>query len=340
MISLYTRIKRLFPNSLKHTIKQWLGLVRQHLPVQTAPPDLIAAYEEAKPLEHNIVQNFSITPPNGDLSITTSALTKQDFFETEFFQYWYSQLIYNNSEHKPEEFFYHRKIWEHIYIIQALYERNYLVHNKRGLGFAVGLEPLSALFAKLGCRIIATDLNTDEADKLGWVQTDQHSNNNWLVLNRGNICPSDLFTERVSFRHVDMNTIPEDLTDFDFCWSSCAFEHLGSIEKGLAFVINSMKTLKPGGIAIHTTEYNLSSEVQTIDNNPSLVIFRKCDILELVQELTLRGHSVLPLDFSTGNGIVDKFIDLPPYFRKKMHLKLWLTGYVITSIGLIIRKAE
>jgi 2-polyprenyl-3-methyl-5-hydroxy-6-metoxy-1,4-benzoquinol methylase len=234
--------------------------------------------------------------------------------------------------------FYHRKIWEHIYIVQALYERNYLSSNKRGLGFAVGLEPLSALFAKFGCQIVATDLNVNDA--LGWLQTNQHSNNNLLALNRNGICPSELFTERVSFRNVDMNAIPDDLTDFDFCWSSCAFEHLGSIEKGLTFVLNAMKTLKPGGIAIHTTEYNLQSDEQTIDNSPAFVIFRKQDILKLVQELTTRGHSVLPLDFSAGDGVVDKFVDLPPYFRKKMHLKLWLEGYVSTSIGLIIRKKD
>ena len=48
-------------------------------------------------------------------------------------------------------------------------------------------------------------------------------------------------TRRVSFRAVDMNTIAADLTDFDFCWSSCCFEHLGSIDHGLQFIHNTMR---------------------------------------------------------------------------------------------------
>jgi hypothetical protein len=306
--------------------------------LRNIPLDLLTAFDETEVLTYNFTQESSILPPNGELSIKTSARVKQKFFETSFFRYWYDQLKYINFEGKPDDVFYHRKIWEHVYIVQALYERNYLSSNKRGLGFAVGLEPLPALFAKFGCQIVATDLNVNDA--LGWLQANQHSNNNLLALNHSGICPSELFAERVSFRNVDMNAIPDDLTDFDFCWSSCAFEHLGSIEKGLTFVLNAMKTLKPGGIAIHTTEYNLQSDEQTIDNSPAFVLFRKQDILKLVQELTTRGHSVLPLDFSAGDGVVDKFVDLPPYFRKKMHLKLWLEGYVSTSIGLIIRKKD
>jgi SAM-dependent methyltransferase len=287
MTSFYTYIKKLFPNSLKHIIKQWLGLVQPQNTLQKIPSELLDVYDKMEPhTPHNFVQESFVVPVINDLLITKSSLTKQDFFETSFFKYWYTQLNYINTEHKPDEVFYHRKIWEHIYIIQALYERNNLTNNKCGLGFAVGLEPLPALFAKLGCQIIATDLRTDEADKLGWVQSEQHSNNDLSALNRNNICPPDQFNKQVSFRNVDMNIIPDDLTNFDFCWSSCAFEHLGSIEKGLKFVTNAMKTLKPGGIAIHTTEYNLSSDTQTIDNNPSFVIFRKQDILRLVQELT------------------------------------------------------
>jgi hypothetical protein len=334
MRSFYTYIKKLFPNSLKHAIKQWLGLVRP----QIIPLELLTEYNKTEPLIHNFVREPLIVPSIGDLLITTSTLTKQSFFETDFFRYWYSQLNYIDTEHKVNHVFYQRKIWEYVYIIQALYERNYLVSNKRGLGFAVGVEPLPALFAKLGCQIVATDLDANKAT--GWIQSKQHSNNDISALNNNNICPTDQFNEHVLFRNVDMNAIPEDLTDFDFCWSSCSFEHLGSIEKGLAFVTNAMKTLKSGGIAIHTTEYNLSSDKQTIDNNPNFVIFRRQDILKLINELTAQGHSVLPLDLSLGNGIVDQFVDLPPYFRKNMHLKLWLENYIATSIGLIIRKAE
>ena len=54
----------------------------------------------------------------------------------------------------------HRKIWEFCFIAQALDERGMLARGRRGLGFAVGTEPLPAMFASRGCAIVATDLAT------------------------------------------------------------------------------------------------------------------------------------------------------------------------------------
>jgi len=67
------------------------------------------------------------------------------------------------------------------------------------------------------------------------------------------ICPANIFKKNVEYRSVDMNDIPSDLKNYDFTWSACAFEHLGSIDSGLEFVCNQMKTLKNGGWAIHTS---------------------------------------------------------------------------------------
>lgn len=43
-----------------------------------------------------------------------------------------------------------RKIWEWCYVAEALSERGMLLPGRRGLGFAVGQEPLVALFASAG----------------------------------------------------------------------------------------------------------------------------------------------------------------------------------------------
>jgi 2-polyprenyl-3-methyl-5-hydroxy-6-metoxy-1,4-benzoquinol methylase len=67
------------------------------------------------------------------------------------------------------------------------------------------------------------------------------------------------FKARVSYRTLDMNFIPDDLHGkFDFVWSTCSVEHVGSILLGQRFIINTLNLLKPGGIAIHTVEFNLS----------------------------------------------------------------------------------
>lgn len=133
-----------------------------------------------------------------------------------------------------------------------------------------------------------------------------------------------------------MNHIPESLTDFDFCWSACALEHLGSIEKGLAFIERTVSCLKPGGWAIHTTEFNLSSNTHTVDHLDT-VLFRKQDLDELALRLTAQGHKVAPLNYDPGDGIIDRYIDVAPY-RDVPHLKIALAGYAATSIGIIVQR--
>jgi hypothetical protein len=110
---------------------------------------------------------------------------------------------------------------------------------------------------------------------------------------------------------------------------------LGSIEHGIRFFQNSLKTLKPGGIAVHTTEFNLSSNDDTFES-PSLCFFRRRDIENLLSRLVDDGHEVFPINFHPGSGALDTYVDLPPYALP--HLKLEVAKFVATSIGLAVRK--
>jgi hypothetical protein len=204
----------------------------------------------------------------------------------------------------------------------------------RGLGFGVGPEPLAALFASFGCDIVATDLQQEAARRTGWVDTQQHAGG-LAILNQYAICKPSSFQQLVNFRYVDMNAIPSDLRGFDFTWSSCSFEHLGSIKKGLQFLENQMACLRPGGIAVHTTEFNVSSDRKTISHG-DFVLFRRRDIEKIASRLRAKGHSI-DLDFDPGTSPADKHIDLPPFVNLP-HLKLQMGNYVITSIGLTITK--
>lgn len=229
----------------------------------------------------------------------------------------------------------HRKIWEYCYIAQALAERGMLAPGRRGLGFAVGQEPLTALFAGEGAELVATDLDTEKAKMGIWVDAAQHADS-LFKLNRLGICDPEQFKQHVAFRPVDMRELPDDLGTFDFIWSSCAFEHLGSMELGETFVYESMKYVNPGGWAVHTTEYNVSSNTATIDTE-NLVLFRQCDIERIATRLQSGGHHI-DLDLADGNQPWDLIVDMPP-FKQEIHLKLQIGPYVATSIGLIIRKA-
>lgn len=138
---------------------------------------------------------------------------------------------------------YSRKLWEFVYVCEVLQQRGMLSTSRRGLGFGVGKEPLAAMFASLGCEVVATDLDLRDAASADWTQTDQHATQLDDLNSRG-ICDAVTFAQRVQFRAEDMNRISSDLVDFDFTWSACAFEHLGSIKHGLDFFVNSLSCLR------------------------------------------------------------------------------------------------
>jgi hypothetical protein len=246
---------------------------------------------------------------------------------------WYKRWC-NELREEPK---FHRKQWEFVYVMQALWERGCIKKGKRGLVFAVGTEPGPSIFAKYGCRIVATDIFPEKGKEMGWTDADQLCFGMESLNTRG-LCDEQTLLELVTYRPVDMNLIPDDLKNFDFNWSSCSFEHLGSIEKGINFLMNQLKTLKPGGWAVHTTEYNISSDEDTIETGDT-VVFRKKDIDQVVAALRKRGHFVEEIDFSSGADPEDLQVDYLPH-QQKIHLKLQLDKYVVTSIGLIIRKKE
>lgn len=258
-----------------------------------------------------------------------SGICTQEQLESKTYQDWVKYFKLESNQ-------LHRKIWEYCFIAETLKKYDLLREGMQGLGFAVGTEPLPATFCSLGARITATDLNFDEADKMGWVNTNQHAKN-LENLNTKNICSPHNFLKLCRFQNVNMNNIPEDLRDFDFIWSACALEHLGSLKHGEEFIYNSLKCLKPGGIAVHTTEYNFSSNDRTVECGPT-VLYRRKDIESIVAKLRSDGHSVSEINFSSGALEGDTYIDLPPYNRNNKHLKLVMDEFVITSIGLVIQK--
>lgn len=271
-------------------------------------------------------------PPNTGL---TSRMCIQDDFESEWFAFW------RNETRIPPS--HHRKLWELCYVAQAIFIAGKLQPGSAGLGFGCGEEPLPSLFAKYGASVLVTDQEPSEAERQGWTATGQHALN-IDKLRMAHVCPDPAKLAMIDLRYVDMNAIPADLAGkFDFCWSVCALEHLGSIANGLDFIENSLKTLKPGGVAVHTLEYNLANDGETIDNWPT-VLFQRKHLAGLAERLTRKGYFVSELDFSSGHGVLDGFVDVPPWRTdglaspsRMTHMKLSVDGFICTSFGVIIR---
>jgi SAM-dependent methyltransferase len=235
----------------------------------------------------------------------------------------------------------HRKLWEEVYVVNVLKAKGKLKPGSRGVVFGVGHERLPAYFASLGVEILATDLHPDKDAAKGWMKTNQHGSLERLYYPE--YIEWEDFRKRVKFCYADMNHIPNEWNgQFDFCWSICSFEHLGSIDNGLRFVLNTGRLLKEGGVSVHTTEFNYTNDEQTIDNWPT-VLFRKKDFQRLAEELVGSGYEVPPLSFDVGGTPVDLFIDIPPYPKdaafldsrlSALHLKLLVDGFPCTCYGL------
>lgn len=275
------------------------------------------------------------------VELQSKACTQADI-ESDWAAHWFGQL------HTPRV--YHRKLWELAFCLQALAEHGMLQEGRQGLGFGCGEEPIASFLAAHGVQTTMTDLPPDHEAASPWRGSKQHSSDTTSAF-RPDLVDRPTFERNVSLRYVDMNDIPADLTGYDFCWSICALEHLGTIEKGLAFVENAMATLKPGGLSVHTTEFNFLDQTATLDNWPTVLPQRR-HFEELANRLRANGHSVAPLDFDVGARPLDRFIDIPPYpgdaggrleifdgQTEHAHLKLSIDGFASTCFGLIIRKA-
>lgn len=182
----------------------------------------------------------------------------------------------------------HRKYWEWAAIAEVLHQRKMLAAGRHGIGFAVGKEPLTSYFAARGATILATDLDTSAEDG-HWSQTGQQA----AALDHvrmQSLIDQETFVRRVSFQEVDMRQVDRlENSSADFLWSSCSFEHLGSLEAGLTFVERAMDLLKPGGVAVHTTEYNVTSNDETLREG-WCVVYRKRDLEELTKRLAAKAQ--------------------------------------------------
>jgi hypothetical protein len=284
-------------------------------------------------------------PPRTGLSAQAVGLKSkpsiQRDLESDWAAYWIQELQVSHI--------FHRKLWELVYVMQAIYEGGHLRAGARGLGFGCGEEPIPSYLASRDVYVTATDLPVEDAEAKGWVEHSQHMSRADASY-KAKVLSREQFDRQVQLRYVDMNDIPGDLRDYDFCWSICALEHLGSLKLGLDFIENSLATLRSGGTAVHTTNFNFLNDEQTVDNC-STVLYQRKHFEDLAERLQQRGHYVAPLTFNVGRKPMDRFIDLPPFphdwpqWQRDMwqedviHMKISTDGFAVTCFGVIVRKA-
>lgn len=268
---------------------------------------------------------------NGYENRMISKICNQEDFKQKNFNRIRNELGWNSSR-------LHRKIWEYVFIINVLEENNMLIKGKKGLGFAIGEEPLTSYFASKGVKILATDLGIIDYEAKIWASTGQNAAGNIDKICKKDIVSREVFDQFVSYRDLDMNNIPEDIGLFDFCWSSCAIEHVGGLNLSKAFLKNMIKVLKPGGIAVHTTEFNLWSNEETEEDGYS-IIYRKKDLEEL-KEWYQENGCTMELSFKRKAEGENMYLPIPPYEDNdnRSHINLVVGNFASTSYGIIVKK--
>lgn len=223
-----------------------------------------------------------------------------------------------------------RRSWEQAWIVSLLATHGMIAAGKRAIGFGVGRERIPSLLASRGVQVLGSDLPHVSED----LQLSPGAQR--MALFHPEILHLEDFEAMVGYRDIDMNHLPVDLDgQFDFCWSASAVDRLGSLAAASAFLEESLRVLKPGGIAAHTFTLNITSDAATVDH-PTLAVLRRRDLEALAAQIQAQGHEMLPVNLHPGLDPQDAEVatkpDGPPR-PKQRHGVL-----VVTSFGLALRK--
>ena len=279
-------------------------------------------YELARALEPRL-QAIPVDPPRV-VGLYSKPATQADL-ETRWCRGWCAEL-----HERPR---YHRRIWEFTYILQALLEGEALTSSARVL--ALGSAE-TAVLSHLASKNVRSVVSGPDAPRP-----------------RNDLVDQATFHRNVQYKPVSGSALVEGHEGFDACWSAGQAGAMGSIRQGMDFIVESMSTLKPGGLAVHLFDFNYADDQRTIDNWSS-VLFQRRHIEALAAELKAAGHAPARLDFHAGHQPMDRFIDPPPYDTgqteafdrlwrdgwQAAHLKVAVDGFAVTSFGLICRKGS
>jgi len=218
--------------------------------------------------------------------------------------------------------------WEQAWIVSMLATAGLVAPGKRGLGIEPDRERIAALLASRGAETLAIGGDPGAAAEGGTRR---------MRLFYPEIVHLEDFDRLVGFTVFEpqaLHTLTSDA--FDFCWSLGMPSRLRSIESTLAFIEASLVPLRPGGLALHTLSFNLSSDTVTWEL-PDLVILRRQDIETLAGRLDAAGHRILAFNTHPGIDPADEKVT-SEVGRTLAHRQRH--GVVVSAaFGLAVRKA-
>jgi hypothetical protein len=222
-----------------------------------------------------------------------------------------------------------RSLWEQAWIVSVLATEGLIAPGRMGLGLEPGRHRIGSLLASRGVAV----------QGVGRGAAGPHGTEvRRLDLFHPEVVRIEDFDAMVGFAEMDPlqpDRLPPDA--FDFCWSSGHAHRLGSVSAALDFFEASLVPVRPGGLAVHSCAFNLTSDRLTWEL-PDLVVLRRSDIEALAERLQRAGgHELLTFNTHPGHDAADETVKPavpgPPGIRQRQGFA------VVTSLGIAIRKA-
>lgn len=169
-----------------------------------------------------------------------------------------------------------RRLWEQVYLLQALRVYGLLQPGARGLGLGGEYGFLPAAMAAAGAAVVLVGRDAPpELDRL----------------RRPDICDTATFDAGVTAVQADSAALPAELGGFDFAWSCGTASRLGDPTAGIRFIEDAIFCLHPGGVAVHTFDHSPSP-----DHDPEgAIAFSSSQVERLALALISRQHEVAQL---------------------------------------------
>ena len=171
----------------------------------------------------------------------------------------------------------HRKQWEFAMIFLTLKKLGFLQSDKTGLSLGGGNERVLYSIAKHINKLIVTDLYEENTS---WDCARTADPNEFIRTSK----PFPIDDEKIQALRMDMRHLDFNDNSFDFCYSSCAIEHIGEDKDFLQHFNEVNRVLKDGGIYVLTTELQFGDQTIRDQNN---YIFSREHIAKLVSESDL-----------------------------------------------------
>lgn len=158
---------------------------------------------------------------------------------------------------------YHRKQWEFVVIYLNLVKYGKLTEGAVGASFGAGRERLIFDVSKHVKKFFATDLyiyNTAWAT----AKIEKGMSCYDFVLEKA---PNNFNSDGLEVLEMDMRLLNFDNSSLDFCYSSCAVEHIGHFDDFVSHLKEVKRVLKDDGLYVMTTEHLFAHQTIAVKGN-------------------------------------------------------------------------